>query len=143
MAKHIHAELMKQYAEDAMKSQEPWDLWLTRKNGDCNWVRCTSNPVWSECYEYKRRASSVMVGNIEFPEPYMPFELINSEDMFYTISVSDKGLTTEEINRHRANFEKFDDLLKRGLVFRQRKDCERYIEALSNLNNQIIDYFNQ
>ena len=27
MPKHIHAELMKQYAEDAMTTDEPWKLW--------------------------------------------------------------------------------------------------------------------
>ena len=27
MPKHIHADLMKQYAEDAMTTNEPWKLW--------------------------------------------------------------------------------------------------------------------
>lgn len=92
MNKHPHAELMKQYAEDAMKSKEPWDLWLTRKNGDCNWVRCASNPVWSECYEYKRRASVVMVGGIEFPEPYNLSTKTNPDDVFTQLVYQTKVL---------------------------------------------------
>lgn len=31
MNKHPHAELMKQYAEDAMKTATPWRLWETRQ----------------------------------------------------------------------------------------------------------------
>ena len=27
MPKHIHADIMKQYAEDAMTTDEPWKLW--------------------------------------------------------------------------------------------------------------------
>nr|DAV34485.1 MAG TPA: hypothetical protein [Caudoviricetes sp.] len=84
-----------------------------------------------------------MVENIEFPEPYMPSMKIDSDRVFYTIRVSEKGLITEEINRHRANFEKFDDLHKRGLIFERLEDCERYIESLTKLNNKIIAYFNQ
>lgn len=143
MNKHPHAELMKQYAEDAMKTSEPWDLWLTRKNGDCNWVRCTNNPVWSESYEYKRRASHVMIGNIEFPEPYVPSARTDSERVFYTIAVYSKGLVAEGIQRHGANFEKFDDLRERGLIFKQLEDCECYIKSLTELNKKIITFYNQ
>lgn len=143
MAKHIHAELMKQYSEDAMKTDKPYKLWLYRKNGDCNWVRCEDNPTWNESYEYKRRVSSVMVGTIEFPEPCTPSMKTDEGLVFYTICISGKGLIAEEINRHRANFEKFDDLHKRGLIFERLEDCERYIESLTKLNNKIITYFNQ
>lgn len=84
-----------------------------------------------------------MVGNIEFPEPYKPSMKIDGERVFYTICISDKGLVGGEIIRHRANFEKFDDLHKRGLIFERLEDCECYIESLTKLNNKIIAYFNQ
>lgn len=143
MTKHPHAELMKLYAEDAMNTARPWELWEFRKEGGDHWMRCTKNPDWVEYHEYKQRPKTVVVDDIEFPEPYIPFELICSERVFYTIGISGKGLIVEEIKRHRANFEKFDDLLMRGLIFKQSDDCERYIKALSNLNDKIIEYFNQ
>ena len=39
------------------------------------------------------------------------------------------------------NVEKFNVLLKQGLIFEQRDDCERYVEALSELNKKITSGF--
>lgn len=143
MAKHPHVELMKLYAEDAMTTTEPWERWEVRLKGDPTWTPMGTWPTWSPDCEYRHKPKTVKISDIEFPEPHMPFELICSERVFYTIGISGKGLIVEEIKRHRANFEKFDDLLMRGLIFKQSEDCERYIKALSNLNDKIIEYFNQ
>ncbi|MEK9497103.1 hypothetical protein V2H77_11680 [Photorhabdus sp. P32] len=34
MTKHAHAELMLQYAQDALKTNEPWKLWETGNGKD-------------------------------------------------------------------------------------------------------------
>lgn len=43
MIKHVHAELMMEYAKDAMKTEEPWLLWEFM---DCSgkWHKCASHP---------------------------------------------------------------------------------------------------
>lgn len=143
MAKHPHAELMKLYAEDAMTTTEPWELWEVRLKGDPTWIPLGIWPTWSPDCEYRHKPKTAEIGGIEFPEPYVPFEIISSGRVFYTIDVSDKGIVVSAIKRYSSNHEKFDDLLKRGLIFKQSEDCERYIEALSKLNNKIIESFNQ
>lgn len=52
--KHPHADLMLQYAQDAMTTDEPWDLWEV-KDG-LGWYHCVANPVWVAHYEYRRKA---------------------------------------------------------------------------------------
>ena len=46
MAKHPHAELMMQYAEDAMETDEPWLLWQYRCEG--KWKQCLAHPSWAK-----------------------------------------------------------------------------------------------
>lgn len=54
--KHIHAEAMKQYAEDAMETDKPWERWewldLYPNNG---WCLCTDSPKWVNEVQYRRK----------------------------------------------------------------------------------------
>ena len=54
MPKHVHAELMKQYAEDAMTTNEPWKLW---EYDPCKggWRSLSDNPVWDVYCKYRRK----------------------------------------------------------------------------------------
>lgn len=55
MKSHIHAELMKQYAEDAAKSETPWENWeYTLKDID-KWFNLEYHPTWDESCEYRRK----------------------------------------------------------------------------------------
>ena len=54
MPKHIHAELMKQYAEDAMTTDEPWKLWEFYSNHGY-WTTLTDNPLWYANSKYRRK----------------------------------------------------------------------------------------
>ena len=53
--KHIHAINMKLYAEDAFKTETPWDKWEFRPPGENRWFPCTSNPTWEVSVSYMRR----------------------------------------------------------------------------------------
>ena len=58
--KHIHAEHMLQYAQDAMTTAKPWELWEGRNtharypdNGW--WYTLKSDPSWNTTHEYRRK----------------------------------------------------------------------------------------
>lgn len=56
MGKHIHAEVMKQYAEDAMETTTPWERWqIASKWNKTKWETCTGHPLWNENTLYRRR----------------------------------------------------------------------------------------
>ena len=42
--KHVHAELMLQYAQDAMETDKPWDLWQWSVGYLDQWHSCASHP---------------------------------------------------------------------------------------------------
>ena len=54
MTKHIHAELMKQYAEDAMTTDEPRKLWEAYHDV-YGWYTMQSDPSWSKHIKYRRK----------------------------------------------------------------------------------------
>lgn len=57
--KHPHAELMAQYAQDAMETDKPWERWQFADGFD--WHPIRSNPMWGASAKYRRK-----------PKPYEP-----------------------------------------------------------------------
>ena len=65
--KHIHAELMAQYAEDAKTSKTPWELWEYLDKDD-GWCAFRGSPGWYETTEYRRAPKTHMVHGVEIPD---------------------------------------------------------------------------
>ena len=55
-----HAELMLQYAQDAMVSEKPWELW-ERTNLDGGWESCVTHPMWRSSCDYRRKPQVVQI----------------------------------------------------------------------------------
>lgn len=53
MARHIHAELMKQYAEDASTHEFPYILWQYNITGE--WHDLMKHPEWDFNTKYRRK----------------------------------------------------------------------------------------
>jgi hypothetical protein len=53
MSGHKHAELMVQYANDALTNKTPWELWEVKMYD--KWESVTGNFNWYEGYEYRRK----------------------------------------------------------------------------------------
>ena len=51
---HPHAELMKQYAEDAATRQDPWVLWEFNDTG-IGWYDLSKHPSWKSNCKYRRK----------------------------------------------------------------------------------------
>jgi len=66
--RHIHAENMALYAEDAMITDKPWELWETRYTGGI-WRDLQPNPRWLTDYEYRRKPKTININGFEVPEP--------------------------------------------------------------------------
>lgn len=67
MTKHVHAELMMQYAQDATETDKPWERWELKNYG--GWERTVSHPAWDECVVYRRKPKCILINGIEVPEP--------------------------------------------------------------------------
>ena len=51
--KHPHAELMAQYAQDAMETDKPWERWRINKN--LGWRNMESTDIFHSYYRYERK----------------------------------------------------------------------------------------
>ena len=58
MRKHKHAELMAQYAEDALETNKPWKRW-EGTNSDTPWETLSGTPTWSEQCRYRRKYKTI------------------------------------------------------------------------------------
>jgi hypothetical protein len=61
--KHKHAELMAEYAKDAMETDEPWERWEHMGINTDIWRQCLDHPSWMPRKQYRRK-----------PEPPKPRE---------------------------------------------------------------------
>ena len=59
MNAYIHAENMKIYAEDATKSETPWELWECQKPDRTDWISLETHPGWAPLVKYRRRLNEV------------------------------------------------------------------------------------
>ena len=61
---------MLQYAQDAMKSETPWEQWEFFNPQIGMWFECEKNPNWFDTFKYRKKGSVITVGKHEFPKPY-------------------------------------------------------------------------
>jgi len=67
--KHIHAELMLQYAQDAMETDKPWERWEYFDTQVWRPLRMVY-PLWSVNTQYRRKPMTININGHEVPEPY-------------------------------------------------------------------------
>lgn len=79
--KHKHAELMMQYAEDAMTNNEPWLLWELNA-GSPIWTVPDSHPKWSEGVGYRRKPKTISINGYDVPEPYRG-EMVEDTEYYF------------------------------------------------------------
>lgn len=69
MSKHIHAELMLQYAKDAMETDKPWERWEYFSKAFNEWTGFTEgNPSWLSDYKYRRKKDTIIINGHEVPK---------------------------------------------------------------------------
>lgn len=80
--KHVHAELMAEYAKDALASDKPWESWEFFGVA-MEWRPCTDHPKWRGGYQYRRKQKVIKINGFDIPEP------LHSADPATTVYVSD------------------------------------------------------
>lgn len=55
MTKHVHAESMRLYAEDALETEKPWERWEFKHQFSDGWRPCCDECRWLGDVEYRRK----------------------------------------------------------------------------------------
>ena len=133
MAKHIHADLMLQYAQDAQETETPWDRWQILINGkweDLDWC-FTFRP--ERKYRRKPKMCHVTLANgevVSWPEPHCT-ELEYGDPYFYFVP------THGDIMLKKWDSAPWDrTALSNGCVHLTKEAAKQHATALRKINNQ-------
>ena len=125
--KHKHAELMMEYARDAMETVQPWKRWEFKFEGEDDWNGLEEPAVWRKDCEYRHKPRTVNINGFEVPEPVRsPLE---NGTIYYIsyISAPDDALAWE----CRWRSDKYDfNYLKKGIVHLVEEAAIKHAEAL-------------
>ena len=134
--KHKHAELMMQYAQDAMETPHPWERWEWYVPAIKSWETMTSNPDWNTRTEYRRKPKMLSVtlasGEIvSWLEPQRT-ELEYGDTYFY-VDV-DGSVMVEEWDCLEWDKRTLAD----GWVHLTEDAAKQHTAALRKINNQVV-----
>lgn len=99
MAKHIHAELMVQYAQDALETETPWERWEYSKSYDDKWQELVNNPHFYLDVKYRRKQEtlSISINGKDYKTQKGDYLLVEVNDLGgYTITRGHSLLTPSE-----------------------------------------------
>ena len=134
MAKHIHAELMMQYAQDAMETPEPWERWEMYGKVTGSWISLGECFFWRPENQYRRKPKMLSVtlasGEVvSWPAPHRA-ELDNRDAYYYVdVDGSVMGEKWHGIAWDRGT-------LSNGGVHLTKQAAEQHAVALRKINNQ-------
>ena len=136
MAKHKHAELMALYAQDAMETPNPWELWEMRLPANKTWSNCTDGDMYfSSMFEYRRKPKMVSVTLMDgevlsWPEPLKLSDLELNKYYFFIDT---------ELDIHETRWVSFDNmgLVSCGMVHDTKEAACKHAEALFKSNNHV------
>jgi hypothetical protein len=83
--KHIHAELMMKYAQDAMETDKPWMLWESKDEYDECWKTRFVHPRWIKEVQYRRKPKTININGFYVPEPLR--DALNNGETYYIAEV--------------------------------------------------------
>ncbi len=128
--KHIHADLMKLYWEDAEKSETPWKNWECKLPNGEHWHPMVCSPSWDRQTLYRQKVKTIFIGDIEIPAP----ETIAPPDgsAYYF-----PRFTIEGYDWYRWNGSQLDEyILKSGLLHRNRENALKHSQAFLELTKR-------
>lgn len=120
---------MRQYAEDAMKTEEPWLLWEYRAEG--KWKQCTVHPSWSKSGTFRRKPEFIKVGDYEFPKPVTnyPFRV---GDAYWYVLYGNEGFTVYE--KHWHNSVEDRQIMSTNLIHFDIYSAQQHADVLNKIH---------
>ena len=133
--KHKHAELMMQYAQDAMETSEPWELWEYSHASSNGWRNLDKMPSWLIGNDYRRKPKmiSVTLANgevVSWPEPHKGD--LDYNDHYFTV---DEAGEIAHYSFQNTSIER--KILRFGLAHLTKEAAEQHSHALFKINNQV------
>ncbi|MBI6550700.1 hypothetical protein [Xenorhabdus lircayensis] len=134
MAKHIHADLMMEYAKLAQKTERPWEYFQYRIHGNEEWRDGEDSFAFSHRREYRLKPKTIRIGEYDIPEPVRePLEngteyyYVSTGQLSYINWASMAGWSGRAIDIMRLDF---------GIIHLDRESAELHAKALISLTQK-------
>ena len=138
--KHIHADLMLQYAQDAQETETPWERWEFNSIGRISsigrkWSQLTSSPTWVTSIQYRRKPKTLSVtladGEVvSWPEPLK--EALDIDEEYWYFDASPEWINYD----YWKNLDFDKGLLSAGMLHLTKEAAEQHAAALRKINTQ-------
>lgn len=125
MPAHKHADSMRQYVEDAARSETPWEFWEAKFPGQDDWFPLNNHPEWHPMTAYRRKPKKIIINGHEINGPVRE-KLPYGTEYFLTFP-TDKGLF---LQLRWANGETEKQWLQHGLIHLIQEDAIAHAKAL-------------
>jgi hypothetical protein len=133
MTKHVHADIMLQYANDAMETDKPWERWQFSYVDGKDWLDCNAHPKWAAKVWYRRKPKTIRIGDCDVPEPLRVAPEVDTE--YWVPAITYRDNTTQSFVWADDSSDRI--LLKRGLVHLTEEAAELHAKALIRLTEQV------
>ena len=122
---HVHAELMMEYAKDAMETDKPWERWEAGKSNIGIYIDIDGHPTWDEDLDYRRKPCTININGREVPEPVR--EPLKEGQKYYIPSL-EYSPTYNCVAWADGTFDRF--WLERGLIHLTREAATAHAKEL-------------
>ncbi len=127
MTKHVHADLMVEYAKDAQTTDKPWFLWEFRATSTL-WISCSSSPSWDVVLEYRRKRKTHIVNGKEVAAPLDKIDQKQTVWMWHPVTTHISYYVIEDVHY-------WNHALKRGFLFSTKEYAQENIDAHFPIRN--------
>ena len=126
---HPHAENMKLYAEDAMTTNEPWELWEVNIHG--KWRPLSKNPEWGTDRLYRSKPRTININGFEVPEPLR--DAPSDGETCYIVNLTENRAYCVILC---GTFSLCQQWLKSGIIHSTKEAAEIHLKALLSFTQQ-------
>ncbi|MDE9467537.1 hypothetical protein [Xenorhabdus bovienii] len=129
MAKHVHADLMMEYAELAQETDRPWKYFEYYLHTSGRWVECELGLSFHHNSEYRLKPRTIRIGNIDVPEPVR--EELKHGTVYYYPNLYNMDRSYSHNFYEGMDFDK--SMLQRGLIHLDHESAIIHAHALISL----------
>ncbi|OTA16544.1 hypothetical protein Xbed_03471 [Xenorhabdus beddingii] len=137
MPKHIHADLIMEYAKIAQETDKPWEHFEYFQpdpldDSLADWVQCRKPISFYSNFEYRLKPRTIRIGLMDVPEPVRePLEL---DATYYVPRLHSTSAITAIYRWDGVCFD--NAMLERGFVHLDRESAEIHARALISLTQK-------
>lgn len=127
--KHVHAELMALYAQDAMETDKPWERWEASPHQQFDFEPLFSHPMWDEESQYRRKPRTIKVNGFDVPELVTNSLKVND---YYWLADPTCNNYTRQLRWCNDNMDLF--WLTRGLIHSTKEAAVKHAMAMCGID---------